>query len=231
MTVLVGVLAVVLVGVLWYFLLWTPTDEEIAELRAQTQNEQQLADQARIRAEELRDVRERAPELESTLAVAEQLVPVDVGLPAILRQIQLAAADAGVTLENLAPSRPIAAGTEELRVEAVELSFNVQGTYFQLVDLARRLEDPALLGRGLTWRFGTFGIAEEFPTLSGSLAATVYARTPEVVAEGSEDEGEESGEDPEEEGEEGGDREPPPATDPSEDPPPRPDGDEEELIS
>lgn len=226
MVVLLGVLVVLLVGLLWYFLLWTPNQDEITDLRAQTRNERQLADDARARAAQLREVRAQAPELEAALGTAAQLVPVELGLPAILRQVQSAAEDAGVTLQNLAPSPPEAAGSEELPFDAVELSFNVEGTYFQLVDLARRLEDPALMGRGLTWRFGTFGIAEEFPSLSGSLAATVYARSSEPGAE-------EQAADAADQAEARPPSDDEPSTEPGsgDEPPPRPDGDEQEPVS
>jgi len=217
---LIGALVVVLVGVGWYFLLWQPTADEIEDVRAQTQTELAQAQTARARAAELREVRAQAAEIDAQLAEAETLVPTDVTLPAILRQIELAAADAGVELDNLSPSRPIEIDDETASYVEVELAFNVQGTYFQLVDLARRLEDPALMGRGLTWRFGTFSIAEEFPNLSGSLGASVYARAPVEIA------GDEDAEDADdaEAADDGAE------ADTGEPPPPRPDGDDEEDI-
>lgn len=171
-------LVLVLVGVVWYFALWSPTQEEIEDIRAQTQQELSQAQSLRTRAAQLREIRSEAAEIEARLAEVETLVPSEVRLPAILRQVELAAQDAGIELITLSPTRPTAAGDDTVPFARVDLAFNVRGTYFQLIDLARRLEDPDLMGRGVTWRFSNLS-ADELPVLSGALGVTVYTRAPE----------------------------------------------------
>lgn len=175
---LLTVLVVVLLGVLWWFLLWSPTSEEIASVRAETETTQALALQQRQREAELREIREAAPEIEAELNTAQVLIPEGPSLPALFRQLQQAADEAGVRLESAAPARPANLADAPAGLSSMQVNVNVEGTYFQLVDLARRLEDPAINGRGLIWRNATFAAGSELPLLAGSLSIEVFTRTP-----------------------------------------------------
>lgn len=171
-------LVLILVAVGWWFLLWQPTSDDIEQVRLDTDSTLVQAERQRSEAARLRTVRETAPELEAELAVARVVVPDDAALPALLRQVQQASDDAGVRLLSVAPGRPAEVGAVP-GLSQVSMALNVEGTYFQLIDLARRLEDPAITGRGLTWNSATFS-PQEFPVLIASLSATVYTRTPAV---------------------------------------------------
>lgn len=174
---LVGVLVVVL----WWFLLWSPTSEEIELTEAETEQVLVQAQQQRQRAAQLRQVRERAPEAEAQLALARTLIPQDVGIPALLRLLQTAADDAGVRLNSISPSAPSPTEIGEATVEVVGVSMAIEGTYFQIIDFARRIEDPAITGRALLWNSANLS-PSDYPTLSVTLSGQVFSRDRVVLA-------------------------------------------------
>lgn len=171
---LIGLLCVLLV-VGWYFLIFSPTSEDIEDVRADTERTLTEAEQQRARAEQLREVRQNAPEAEAALSAGQQLIPEEPAIPALFRQMQQAADDAGVRLPSISPSAPSVVTIGDQEVASIGVSMSVQGSYFQIVDLARRIEDPLLTPRGLLWD-GISLSPSEFPELSVSLSGQVYAR-------------------------------------------------------
>ena len=171
---LTGLLCVLLV-VGWYFLIFSPTSEDIEVVRADTERTLTEAEQQRARAAQLREVRQRAPEAESALNAGQTLIPEEPSIPALFRQLQQAADDAGVRLPTINPSAPsvVTIGGEE--VTSIGVSMSVQGSYFQIVDLARRIEDPLLTSRALRWDAASLS-PTDFPELTVSLSGQVYSR-------------------------------------------------------
>lgn len=169
------VLVAVLLLVLWWFLLRAPTAAEIDQVEESIATVESQTVTLRNQAAQLRQVRERAPEAAAELAAADVLVPRDAALPSLLRQLQQAADNAGVRLSSVSPGRPASRETTAGTVSAIQLTLTLQGSYFQIVDFARRLEDPMLSGRGLTWSALSMTRAEH-PMLSVSMSATVFAR-------------------------------------------------------
>ena len=171
---LTGLLCVLLV-VGWYFLIFSPTSEDIEVVRADTERTLNEAEQQRARAAQLREVRQRAPEAESALNAGQTLIPEEPSIPALFRQMQQAADDAGVRLPTITPTAPSVVTIGDEEVTAIGVSMSVQGSYFQIVDLARRIEDPRLTPRAFRWDAASLS-PSEFPELTVSLAAQVYSR-------------------------------------------------------
>lgn len=170
-------LAAILLVVGWFFLVWSPTSDEIDAVRADIETTQQQTVEQQQRAAELREVRDRAPEAAADLATVEVLVPRDPALPALMRQLQTASDDSGVRLLSVSPSRPTAISGAPGGLATIQVSVSVEGTFFQLVDLVRRLEDPAISGRGFRWTTSSISVAE-YPALSMQLSAEVFSRLP-----------------------------------------------------
>ena len=193
LTVLIGVLLVVI----FWFLVYTPAQDEIEEL--ETQIEQQQAQQAQLETqlERLRTVRSNAPEAESQLAFARSIVPDDPSLPSMLRQIQSAGDDAGVTLTVVTASRP-AMIDEEIGLAEMGLTVQVAGTYFQSVDFLRRLEDPTITPRGLLWESLSVARTAEYPELTLNLGGTIFTMSTAADIPEEEEEPEEPAPDAEE---------------------------------
>jgi type IV pilus assembly protein PilO len=176
-------LLLVLIGLLlaagYWFLVYQPGAEELAEVETQITDvqAQQVTTQQRI--SQLESVRAEAPAIEAAIAAAQGLVPADTALPATLRQLQAAADDAGVELLSLSPGTP-AAATVPQGVTAPEdltqlsLTLNVEGSYFQVVDLLRRIESPELVARGIV--VDAVSLAPgDYPTLTVSISARMFS--------------------------------------------------------
>jgi len=177
---LLTALLCVLLGVGWYFLLFQPTSEEIEVVRTDTEATLDQAAQQRARADELRAVRQSAPEAEAALAAGQTLVPEGAAIPALFRQLQQAADDAGVRLNTLSPSAPSVETRNEQELAVIAVSMSVTGSYFQVVDLARRIEDPLLTPRALQWTSASLSPAE-YPELSVTLSGQVFSRSVEEL--------------------------------------------------
>lgn len=174
-------LGAVLVLVLYWLFLYKPQNEELTRVRDEIAAVEAEQAAARQTLERLRDVRARAPEIEARMVAAESVVPASTALPAALRQFQVAADDAGATLVTVAPGRPTAVAGDTSGLAELSLSMQVQGTYFQLVDVLRRLEDPLISPRGVVWDLMDVAV-EEYPTLTMTLGGRMFAMLPELVA-------------------------------------------------
>jgi len=169
-----GALAVV---VLFFLLVFQPAREELAEVEDQIALEQSEQERLEGEIERIRLVRENAPGVEAELAAADAVVPQDPALPALVRQLQQAADESGVTLASVTTTRPVP--LEEPPVEglsAIDVNTEIAGGYFQLVDFLRRIEQPDITPRGLAWVNANVTRDDaNYPELSVTLAGRAYA--------------------------------------------------------
>ncbi len=86
-----------------------------------------------------------------------------------------------MTLLSVSPSRPSAAPGELAELAEINLSLSVEGSYFQLVDFLRRIADPSITPRGITWS-ALAATPSEYPTLAISLTGKMFALLPAPVA-------------------------------------------------
>lgn len=199
-TLLAG-LAGLLVVVLFWLLLWSPQQDELDELRAETEEIETEQEQTAARISALESVRDEAPQQEALLAAANTVIPREAGLAAFLRQLQQAADEAGMTLRSVSPSRPVPAGEEAAGLHRINVGVQLQGSYFQLVDFLRRVEDPGITPRAMLWNSVNIGgDPEEHPTLAVSLQGDLYAILPTPSADAPEDDGDAGEEDDEDDG-------------------------------
>lgn len=179
-TLLLLILAVVLVLVLWWMFVFTPRADELDRVEDEIAAVEQQQAATRSRIAQLEAVRDAAPQLQADLAAAESLLPRDTALPSALRQLQQAADDSGATLVSVAPSRPDPVeGSDGLYV--MNLNAEVRGSYFQIVDVLRRLEDPAISPRGILWDNAALNL-DEYPELTSVLAGRMFAVLPQPPA-------------------------------------------------
>jgi Tfp pilus assembly protein PilO len=167
-------LGAVLVVVLFWLLLWSPKQDELeqAHLDIESVRSEQALTETRIRA--LEGVREQAPELEAELAAGDAIVPRDAALPSALRQLQTAADEAGAKLVSVSPGRPTAVDGQPT-LGRIPVSVELHAGYFQAIDFLRRLEDPTISPRGLTWANLDMSI-DEYPNLMVNLSGQIYAQ-------------------------------------------------------
>lgn len=184
--VLLGGLVAVLLVVLFWLLVYQPRSDEVQQLHEETLSLQTEQQRVTSRIRDLEEVREEAPALEAQFAAARQLVPSEPGLPSLLRQLQLAADEANLTLVSVTPARPELVNTEagEQGLHRIGLAVELEGGYFQLVDFLRRIEDPAITPRALLWnRMALSGDPAEHPTLQAALQGELYAVLPAALPE------------------------------------------------
>lgn len=178
---ILAVLGVIVLLLGWWFLLYSPKGEEIAEVEEQIESVQAQQAQARIRIEELKTLRQRAPEIEALIAAGNAIIPPDPALPSALRQLQMAADAAGVELPTISIARP--GGGEPETASPMSVSLSISGGYFQIIDFLRRIEDPTITSRGILWNAVSMA-PSDYPTLTAALTGVMYARSvPEPVAE------------------------------------------------
>ena len=170
-------LGMVLVVALFFVVVFQPLREDLQEVEEQIAQEQ--SQQATLQQEiaRLREVRESAPGVEAELAAAEAIVPRDAALPALIRQLQQAADESGMVLSSISTSRPAElVEVAEAGLSSIELNSQLEGTYFQMVDFLRRIEDPAITPRGVTWASTTVSRDDEaYPDLQFNLSGLAYA--------------------------------------------------------
>jgi Tfp pilus assembly protein PilO len=171
-------LAALLLVVLFWLLLWSPQQDELAEIQDDIQAAQ---DRQRLLAGErdaLRAVRDEAPTAAAELAAASAVMPEDQALPSSLRQFQQAADEAGVTLRTISPSRPQQVDDAPAGVSRIGVSFDMAGSYFQIVDFLRRVEDPSITPRAMIVSQFALNRAE-YPELNVTLGGAIYTRLPQ----------------------------------------------------
>lgn len=172
--VLLATIAGLLVVVLFFVFVFQPQRDEVADIEAQVDQERQQQVDLQSEIERLRSVREDAPEVEAELAASEAIVPADAALPAALRQLQTAADESELTFESVTTTRPEAVEDAPGDLHSIQVSVQLSGAYFQVVDFLRRVEDPSITPRGLTWSGATIARGE-YPTLSVTLDGSLYA--------------------------------------------------------
>ncbi len=175
--ILIVVLVAILVAVLFFFFAIQPQRERAAELDAEIALEQQQQALLEVEIARLRSVRDEAPEVEADLAVANAIVPREASLPAALRQLQLASDEAGLVLSSISTARPTAMPDTLDGLSSIALTLQMSGSYFQVVDFLRRMEDPGVTPRGLTWNSVNIS-REEYPDLNVALNGQLYTAQP-----------------------------------------------------
>lgn len=174
---IVAALVAVLLIALFYFFVWSPKSDEIEEIEAQIETVEQQQAQLEQRITELKEVRNNAPELEAAIVSAESIVPRDIGQASAIRQLQLAADESGVELPTVTFGRPSQIQDAPPGLASVQVTVQLEGGYYQLVDFYRRVENVTITPRGFTWNSLTLA-ASEYPTLSASSDGSMYALLP-----------------------------------------------------
>ncbi|MBS3941954.1 MAG: type 4a pilus biogenesis protein PilO [Actinobacteria bacterium] len=173
LTVLGAVLLVVLYGVL----LFKPAREDLAALQQEVVSLEQQEVLLTAQLEKLAATRRAAPELEAELIAARVVVPEEAGVSAVVRQLQSAADEAGLELTSLSPSRPQPTTPEAgpLSLARIPIAMDVKGSYFQVVDFLRRLENPNISPRGFIFNSMSLAVGDEWPQLQVTFQGEAFA--------------------------------------------------------
>jgi Tfp pilus assembly protein PilO len=167
--VIVGVAGAVVLGLLWFFLLWSPQSGRLDAAEERETAAAQTNSGLEVTLQRLRDLEARRPELEDQLARLRRAVPDQPQLARFLLSADDAAERSGVVLTTVTPARPAADASTTAATtapttattatdgdststtattappapttSAISLSFEVAGGYFQVLDFLNRMDD------------------------------------------------------------------------------------------
>lgn len=144
------VLAVAVVfALLWYFVLWRPTQNKVSELQRQQQQARDERSQLQAQLQRLRDLQQQEPKFRAQLARLQDALPGDPRLPDFILQVQESASLAGIDWLTVSPSLPSPftpqAGsapppTAGGQLQAINVAITTTGKYFEVEDFLVRLE-------------------------------------------------------------------------------------------
>ncbi len=189
--------ATILIGS--WFLLVAPKRSEAADLTARTTKQEQANARLVQKLEVLKAQSADLPAQKANLAKVRMQIPENPALPTLIRNLTVAAKEAGVSLDSLAPAVPsalVAAGAPVTTAAPtagglyqVPLNVKAAGSYFELEQFVNRLEklQRAFLVTGFSLS-APEGSSD--PTASSTseggleltLAGRVFVATPETAA-------------------------------------------------
>lgn len=143
MTVVVGALAAVLVVALWYMTLYSGLKDEASDVDAEIETAQGERSALETQVRQLRSVEADKERFEARLDRLQLAVPDRAELAAFIRSIDAIREQTGVQLMSVAPSEPVAASG----VGTIQMSIQIDGDYFDVMEALRRLEQVDAIGR------------------------------------------------------------------------------------
>lgn len=186
---IIGVLVALLLAVAFYFLLWSPRNDDLAVIRDETAQLETQRTSLRNELVRLREIEQNQVQFRAALAQLEEYIPSGPAQATVIRQFQLAADAAGVAITVVSFGDPAVieqappTGEPETALATISVNMTIEGGYFQVVDFFRRLEidvPRALLVDQFTMIEGE----DEFPSLATTWVGQVFAivPTPTTVA-------------------------------------------------
>lgn len=154
----IGALVAVLVLVLWYMLLWSPTNSDIQEAKDRKQAAEDQAAQLRTEIQRLRSAQGNEAAQQAKLVTLKGGIPDAPNLAEFILATNEAASEAGIDFISVAPTPPAAASAPAAAATTattatttpgaagaappaeIRLALQIQGGYFQVLDFLNRLD-------------------------------------------------------------------------------------------
>jgi Tfp pilus assembly protein PilO len=134
--IIAGVVAVVLI-VAWYFLLFNPTRQELAQLDEQVATATTTLQTTQQQLVRLEEYKKTAPQARVEVVRLGKLLPDGEGQPSLIVELNKTAELAGVTISSI--SRGSLQAGQPFGIQMLTLS--VSGRFFDIVDFVYRVED------------------------------------------------------------------------------------------
>jgi Tfp pilus assembly protein PilO len=173
--IIAGVIAVVII-VAWYFLLFSPTRQELSDLDDQIAADQSALLAAQEELARLQSYQKTAPQAEVDIVRLSKMLPEDEAIPSMIVELTKTATSSGVTLSSI--TRGSAAQGSPFGIQTVTL--NVSGRFFDVEDFLYRLENYV---RFQNTSFSVTGrlIQVTNVSLSGGTSTTTTTGTPPLT--------------------------------------------------
>lgn len=104
---MLGVIAAIALGAVFYLYVWSPKGQELVELEERIQQVEMANELAEARMENLDAVREELELGERQFAMLQRLVPAQSEVPAIYEAIASESQSVGLDLVNVTPAEPV----------------------------------------------------------------------------------------------------------------------------
>ncbi len=144
---LIVILAVALVGLGWYFFLWTPQQSKISSLNLQVSTLESQQSSLQLQISQLESAKRNLPQLIAEAKSVTGAIPKTPDLSGFMSNLQTAASAAGVAELTVSPTPPAAslAGAAS-GVSALAVSITANGGYSEVLRFLHSLESlPRLL--------------------------------------------------------------------------------------
>lgn len=177
-------IALVLVVVLWYLLLWSHAEHRYDQARAEAVSSAATVQALQAQVGQLRSshAQQLQPSVQAKVNTEEAAVPGGAEIPQLIDEVNNAATAAGITLTSLSPAAPSSTSAAAAVTAVPTISVGIDGTggYYQIVDFIDRLQTmPRLMvinGVDLSPGQGDDGL------LSFTLATDVFTTHPVAVS-------------------------------------------------
>jgi Tfp pilus assembly protein PilO len=137
---ILAIVATVVVVALFFFLFIRSRQSNLAQIRSDIEAEENTSIQLTTELNRLKDLQERAPQLQAELAEIKQFVPENHEIPNFIFLVQDSATAAGVDFLSMAPELP-KVPPEQAPLAEVRITIQAKGGYFSLQDFIRRLHN------------------------------------------------------------------------------------------
>jgi Tfp pilus assembly protein PilO len=195
---LIGAAAVLAIVLVWYFLLYSPLNDDLSSAQAQRSSEEKRSDALEADLARLQSQAKNATQQQALLRRLDAAVPAQPDLAEFIVQANDIADQSGISFLSIAPSPPSAGsgGASEIK-----LTMSISGSFFQLQDYLRQLEQLERLvivdgitissstatseGTGGTTGTDTETTSADGVSLSVTLTARMFTRAAPATADGS----------------------------------------------
>lgn len=125
---------------LWYFLLFSPTSSDLNDTRDEVSNVQSQNQELENTIRRLKELSRNSVEQQATLRTLRAAIPANPDLGEFILQANDIASAAGIDWLSIAPTPPTAT-TGGGPQSTITLSIQIDGGFFQVLDYLNRLED------------------------------------------------------------------------------------------
>ena len=142
-----GVGALLVVLVVWYLALWSPTQRSYAQAQASAQASAASVQALQAQIAQLRSSQSAQGQaaLKAKLATETAAIPPVPDISGLIDQVNQAATQSGVIFTSIAPAKPAANATAAAGPPVIAVSLDVSGGYYQIIDFINRLDTMSRL--------------------------------------------------------------------------------------
>lgn len=186
-----GAVGSILLLLLWYFLLWSPRQDEIKAAQARTEAAEAQSVKLQREIKSLQEAQRDEPLKQARRAQLQAAAPDDPALGQFILDVNAAANASGIDFMTISQTPPAPGGAG---LSVISLNFSIAGGYFQVLDFMNRLTDmprvvvidavslsPGELGRvssSLSTRMFTTAPGIDAPTTTTTVAPATTTTAP-----------------------------------------------------